>query len=223
MATCQHCSAPLLAHTNICQYCNVRNDIDLQANYSFNIKNNSSHCICPHCQHALQSVTVDIIPPLNIERCSNCFGLFFPTDSLETLLQHSLQTTQELSLQKIDIINRERYPKKQSVKYIKCPNCQNFMQRTLFAKKSGVIIDRCRHHGIWLDNGELTHLIEWTKAGGIPNLGQSRFSSKATSHSQASSKQTRKLTPWYNKNITQDTNLDLDLIHIIIATLKKLF
>lgn len=31
---------------------------------------------------------------------------------------------------------------------------------------SGVIIDRCKEHGVWLDGGELGHLFEWMKAGG---------------------------------------------------------
>lgn len=40
------------------------------------------------------------------------------------------------------------------------------MRRMSFAYRSGVIIDQCSQHGIWLDNGEMTHLMEWKKAGG---------------------------------------------------------
>jgi Zn-finger nucleic acid-binding protein len=40
------------------------------------------------------------------------------------------------------------------------------MNRSLFGKRSGVIIDRCRSHGTWLDPGELRQLLEWTRAGG---------------------------------------------------------
>lgn len=32
--------------------------------------------------------------------------------------------------------------------------------------RSGVVVDRCRVHGIWLNSGEITHLMEWKKAGG---------------------------------------------------------
>ncbi len=35
-----------------------------------------------------------------------------------------------------------------------------------FGARSGVIIDQCKAHGIWLDEGELKHLMEWRKAGG---------------------------------------------------------
>jgi Zn-finger nucleic acid-binding protein len=52
------------------------------------------------------------------------------------------------------------------VTYIKCPVCAKLMNRVNFGAKSGVIVDRCKEHGVWLDGGELRHLFEWMKAGG---------------------------------------------------------
>ena len=40
------------------------------------------------------------------------------------------------------------------------------MNRVNFGTKSGVIVNRCKDHGVWLDGGELRHLFEWMKAGG---------------------------------------------------------
>jgi len=40
------------------------------------------------------------------------------------------------------------------------------MKRVNFGHRSGVIIDQCPKHGIWVDSGEITHLMEWKKAGG---------------------------------------------------------
>lgn len=40
------------------------------------------------------------------------------------------------------------------------------MNRVNFGQRSAVVVDRCLHHGIWLDSGELIHLMEWKKAGG---------------------------------------------------------
>ena len=40
------------------------------------------------------------------------------------------------------------------------------MNRINFGTNSGVIVDRCKDHGIWLDGGDLKHLFEWMKAGG---------------------------------------------------------
>ncbi len=57
-------------------------------------------------------------------------------------------------------------PKESKVVYLKCPVCSNFMNRVSFGSKSGVVVDRCKEHGIWLNAGELRHLFEWKKAGG---------------------------------------------------------
>jgi Zn-finger nucleic acid-binding protein len=40
------------------------------------------------------------------------------------------------------------------------------MHRVNFGAKSGVIVDRCKEHGVWLDGGELRQLFEWMKLGG---------------------------------------------------------
>ena len=33
-------------------------------------------------------------------------------------------------------------------------------------RRSGVLVDLCRVHGIWLDGGELRKVCEWWRAGG---------------------------------------------------------
>jgi Zn-finger nucleic acid-binding protein len=52
------------------------------------------------------------------------------------------------------------------VRYKPCPICQKMMNRNAFSKHIAVIVDECRGHGIWLDNGEFTVLAEWMEAGG---------------------------------------------------------
>jgi Zn-finger nucleic acid-binding protein len=52
------------------------------------------------------------------------------------------------------------------LRYLPCPACGTMMNRSLFGRRSGVIVDRCRSHGTWLEAGELRQLLEWTRAGG---------------------------------------------------------
>ena len=40
------------------------------------------------------------------------------------------------------------------------------MNRKLQGQRSGVVVDSCREHGLWLDSGELRQLMEWSRAGG---------------------------------------------------------
>ncbi len=166
MARCKSCSAPLQANTNKCLYCGVRNDVDLHAKQAFRVHQQQSERLCPHCEIPLQTIQLKLDQDLFIERCRDCFGLFFDLGEIELLLQSSVSQVQGINLAHIDAINADRYSSKKVVKYILCPVCRQFMRRTNFAKRSGVIVDSCRQHGLWLDSGEMTHLMEWKKAGG---------------------------------------------------------
>ena len=101
-----------------------------------------------------------------IERCDHCMGLFFDPGELEVLLKASVKNVFHINRQKLYQINATMARKDQSVTYISCPVCDKVMNRINFGSRSGVIVDRCTAHGVWLDGGELRHLFEWMKAGG---------------------------------------------------------
>jgi len=166
MARCKSCSAPLPANTNICSYCMVRNDVDLHSKYDFSVTESSSGRICPDCDINLTTIELNAGEALYIERCDQCFGLFFDTGELELFLQNTVTSVFEINREQLHNINQERYQFDQKVSYKKCPECRDFMQRKNYGHKSGIVIDRCPKHGLWLDNGEITHLMEWRKAGG---------------------------------------------------------
>ena len=44
--------------------------------------------------------------------------------------------------------------------------CSERMSHLNFGGRSGVIIDRCGTHGVWLEGSELRRLTEWWRAGG---------------------------------------------------------
>ena len=46
-----------------------------------------------------------------------------------------------------------------------CPVCANPLKLHVFSVDSGVVVDRCRDHGIWLDDGELTSLLDYLSRG----------------------------------------------------------
>jgi len=53
------------------------------------------------------------------------------------------------------------------VRYRKCPSCGEPMLRRNFHGSSGVVVDVCGPHGIWLDRGELATLIEFASTGAM--------------------------------------------------------
>jgi Zn-finger nucleic acid-binding protein len=51
-------------------------------------------------------------------------------------------------------------------RYRSCPECRQLMVPRQVGK-SGIVVDICGQHGIWLDCDELSHLIAWMRAGGL--------------------------------------------------------
>ncbi len=166
MTRCQSCSAPLVANINLCRYCGTRNDVDLHGKHSYQMHTHASDRICPECQIPLQTIDLNLHGEFLIERCDKCYGLFFDPGEIETLLDSSVSNVFHINDELMRNINRERYQGHKKVKYLKCPVCQVLMNRSNFGHRSGVVIDRCRDHGIWLESGEISHLMEWKKAGG---------------------------------------------------------
>ena len=93
------------------------------------------------------------------------FRFIFAPGELEVLLDNAVFVKEAINLKHIQNINNDSH-QSAKVTYIKCPVCQILMNRINFGYHSGVVTDQCRKHGIWLDSGEITHLIEWKKAGG---------------------------------------------------------
>lgn len=167
MASCSSCSAPLPADTSRCSYCGTRNDMDFAVVDRFTVARQPSQRHCPDCLIQLQTVRVDTGAGIfAIERCQRCYGLFFDVGEVQAFLEASVAPAFAINLREIATINEDRAGISRPVRYIKCPECGVLMNRVNFAVMSGVVIDQCKEHGIWLDNGELVHLMEWKKSGG---------------------------------------------------------
>lgn len=165
MANCTNCSAPLPPDSIQCTYCGSRNDTDLAGVHYFTTHELESERICPRCTVPLQTIDLTINGSFLIERCGQCLGLFFDPNELETVLAATVANIFTINRGQLDSINAQA-KSDYGVSYIKCPVCSSIMNRVSFGVKSGVVVDRCREHGVWLDGGELRHLFEWMKAGG---------------------------------------------------------
>jgi Zn-finger nucleic acid-binding protein len=52
-------------------------------------------------------------------------------------------------------------------KYRPCPECEKLMLRRHYGRRSGIVIDVCRKHGIWFDSEELPRILDWIRRGGL--------------------------------------------------------
>ncbi len=166
MARCSSCNAPLPDGSILCEYCGSRNDIDLAGIHFYTTHDCDSPRICPRCSVKLKTIDLKLNGTFLIDRCDQCLGLFFDPGELEALLEATVTHTFLIDRTGLDGINLHRQPEQYPVAYIKCPVCSELMNRVNFGVRSGVVVDRCKAHGVWLDGGELRHLFEWMKLGG---------------------------------------------------------
>ena len=166
MANCCNCAAPLPPHSIVCDYCGSRNDTDLKGVHRYTTGELSDHRTCPRCAIPLRTIDLELEGRFLIERCDQCLGLFFDPGELETLLQSTVTNVHAINRKQLDSLVSLRTHSDFGVTYIRCPVCTTVMSRVNFGTRSGVVVDRCPDHGVWLDGGELRQLFEWTKAGG---------------------------------------------------------
>ncbi len=166
MADCCNCGAPLPLHSTVCRYCHTRNDIDLKEIHYYTEHKPERPRICPRCRLTLKSIDLSTKKSFLIERCERCYGLFFDPNELEALLEKETAHVYGIDFQRLGRLMQEKHTGSFPVAYLKCPVCLTPMHRVNFGSRSGVIVDRCKDHGVWLDNGELHQLLEWVKSGG---------------------------------------------------------
>lgn len=116
---------------------------------------------CPHCIAELQ-----MQPDAGPARCSECGGAFCGTATLKQLIHQARQTLST------ELYQRPKVPFGAPVKYVRCPACDQLMDRHNFGVSSGVIVDVCTRDGVWFDNGELPKVLHFCASEQFPNLEQ---------------------------------------------------
>jgi Zn-finger nucleic acid-binding protein len=150
----------------VCTYCGSRQDVDLQGWSRAEAIGPCKDLRCPDGHGPLEEVRLGREGNLRLGRCPTCLGLFLTPEALEQLLLEAVLPVEELNRTLLDQLVNHPRSEAGSFRYKPCPRCGELMNRRLFGKRSGVILDRCRDHGSWLDAGELRQLMEWTRGGG---------------------------------------------------------
>lgn len=166
MARCQWCTAPLPAGSVLCRYCGKRSDVDLRGVHEYTVAAPDATRLCPACGIPMQTLDLKLGGTFLIERCEKCLSLFFDPNEIETVLERSASEVFQVDRQRLSELDRGRGGGSAAVRYHPCPVCRTMMNRVNFGARSGVIIDQCPAHGMWLEGGELRRLLEWKQAGG---------------------------------------------------------
>ena len=116
---------------------------------------------CPRCRRPLNPLS---IRDTAFRECQRCGGLWSDIDTFESVCADREKQSAVLGF----AAKRETAaapPVK--ISYVPCPDCKQLMNRSNFARASGVIIDTCKKHGVWFDTDELPAIIDFIRKGGI--------------------------------------------------------
>ena len=97
--------------------------------------------------------------------CAECGGLWVDPETLQVLCNRHEQSSEVVSALAGHVPRRPVAP--ETIRYIPCPTCAKLMNRVNFSHSSGVIVDVCKHHGVWLDRGELQRVVGFVEGGGL--------------------------------------------------------
>lgn len=105
---------------------------------------------------------------VEIHRCTRCDGLWLDPGRLDQIVE----MVDEPAHRPADLPRLRRRmqavaPPVGDVRYRKCPRCQAVMNRRNFGTHSGVILDECVEHGLFLDPGEFEAIETFIGLGGL--------------------------------------------------------
>ena len=120
---------------------------------------------CPACSTLMPARQIGGI---GINECLSCHGLWAPGESFDLLVSRAIDARQQASPAELHALKPRvtgSNPARQGVQYRNCPECDGYMARRNYRNKSGVIIDTCSEHGVWLDADELEQVAGFILSG----------------------------------------------------------
>jgi Zn-finger nucleic acid-binding protein len=152
--TCASCFAAMFAGSRFCARCGAEVTRELLAE--------GEQLPCPRCREPMQALRLG---GTTARECSACGGLWLDPASLQRL--------SDAREERADVVGvlAGRLPTAAAppdlVRYVPCPCCRKLMNRKNFAQSSGVVLDVCAKHGVWLDRGELERVLGFVSSGGL--------------------------------------------------------
>jgi len=108
---------------------------------------------------------VDFDRGVEIHRCIQCAGLWLDPGELQAMVDDPGPAQADVATLREGM--KDVHVPTSRVQYRKCPRCTQVMNRRNFGSHSGVIVDECRQHGIYLDPGEFEAIEAFIKLGGL--------------------------------------------------------
>jgi Zn-finger nucleic acid-binding protein len=112
---------------------------------------------CPRCQKTLDPV---VVGDVRLDACPLCRGIWFDHGELGAVSRVP-RPELEASPLAASLAQAAERCERPGESDMLCPRCQQPLYRYEFMLSSGVLLDGCEAHGIWLDGGELGPVLAW--------------------------------------------------------------
>src|ERR1051326_6449155 len=183
---CPHCLALVSDQARFCNHCGTGLVPELDAG-------RDSELLCPACQDGHRLVSRYLgTEKVSVLECGRCAGFWMGHEAFGQLVEReqrevlpagtTVKAPREVAAEsalRADVVGPQT--NRHVSFYRPCPVCRELMPRLHYGHESGVIIDVCRHHGIWFDADELTRILAWLHAGGHPSAQPRPLATFATS------------------------------------------
>lgn len=145
---CPSCFGTMFAGSKFCPHCGVKVELPIEVGPALD---------CPDCKIPMRQV---LLKRTLFQECQRCLGIWVDEQSFDRIRADSERQADALA-------NLAVPPRivPAPVRYRPCPLCGQLMNRTNYARTSGVIVDVCVEHGIWFDRDELRRVINFLRSG----------------------------------------------------------
>lgn len=102
--------------------------------------------------------------------CGGCAGLWLGADTfsrLEDVARQDAGSGIGVGIDGVEGAVSRTVQVQEGPLYRPCVVCGALMHRLNYGKRSGVIVDLCKQHGVWFDADELQRIVAWIRSGGL--------------------------------------------------------
>lgn len=162
-SVCPACFARMGDDARFCMECGV--EIAPQALFAI-----ADGVVCPRCKGDLRG---RLLGHTSITECARCGGMWLDAEAFTRLCDRKEAESIPPGVLSLGPLPGEARGSSLGSSarvvtgYIPCVACAQLMTRKNFASSSGVIIDVCRAHGVWLDAHELERILTFIRDGGM--------------------------------------------------------
>lgn len=170
---CPRCFAKVFEGCKHCNQCGTRIDAPAHAHAN----GVASTRVCPRCDSDPQ-LDARLVGDVLLDECPQCHGVWLDVTAVERVIRERRQSSVSEIL---GMAPRAGQPVASNPSfdtnrmYLKCPDCEQVMNRVNFGRRSGIIVDVCKPHGTWFDANELPRIVEFVSRGGLEAAEQRRL------------------------------------------------